>query len=77
MACDQQRATVTTTCFIANLHCPSCTEAIRDSLSALHPAPESTAVSIVAHSVVVRHSPLLSAPEILGALEATGFEVHS
>lgn len=75
-ACDQ-RATVTTTCFIANLHCPSCIEAIRDSLSALQPAPESTAVSIVAHSVVIRHSPFLSAPEILGALEATGFEVHS
>ncbi|XPS93520.1 hypothetical protein M3J09_002866 [Ascochyta lentis] len=74
---DPHRAIVTTTCFIANLHCPSCVEAIRESLNALDPAPESTAISIVAHSVVVRHSPYLSATEILGSLDATGFDVHS
>lgn len=74
---DSQRAIVTTTCFIANLHCLSCVEAVRDSLSALQPAPESTAVSIVAHSVIVRHIPLLLAADILSSLEATGFEVHS
>ncbi|KZM26311.1 uncharacterized protein EKO05_0002143 [Ascochyta rabiei] len=73
---DPQRAVVTTTCFIANLHCPSCVGSIQESLNALYPAPESIVISIVAHSVVVRHKPELSIAEILGSLDATGFEVH-
>lgn len=71
------QATTTTTCFIANLHCPSCVEAIRDCLSALQPAPEDVLVSIIAHSVVVRHSAVLSIEEISDALDTAGFEVHS
>lgn len=74
---ESQRVIFTTACFIVNLHCPSCVQTIHDSLSALHPAPEDITVSIVAHSVTVRHSRILSVAEILNSLDATGFEVHS
>ncbi|OSS49629.1 hypothetical protein B5807_05926 [Epicoccum nigrum] len=71
------RTTVTTTCFIVNLHCPSCVEAIRDCLSALQPAPEDVNVSIVAHSVIIRHDPSLQIKAIKEALDTAGFEIHS
>jgi Cu+-exporting ATPase len=71
------RTTVTTTCFIVNLHCPSCVEAIRDCLSALQPAPEDVNVSIVAHSVIIRHDPSLQVKYINEALDTAGFEIHS
>jgi Cu+-exporting ATPase len=71
------RITVTTTCFIVNLHCPSCVEAIRDCLSALQPAPEDVNVSIVAHSVIIRHDPSLQVKDINEALDTAGFEIHS
>ncbi|KAJ4987396.1 copper resistance-associated p-type atpase [Stagonosporopsis vannaccii] len=71
------QAVTTTTCFIVNLHCPSCVEAICDCLRALQPAPEDILVSIIAHSVVIRHNTFLSVEEIGGALDAAGFEVHS
>lgn len=72
-----QPAVISTTCFIANLHCPSCVEAIRDCLSALQPAPEHVDVSIVAHSVILRHDTSVSVDDIAGSLDAAGFEVHS
>lgn len=68
---------ITTTCFISNLHCPSCVEGIKASLSALEPAPQSIFVSIVSHSVVVRHAAFLAIDDISGSLEAAGFEIHS
>ena len=71
------RTTVTTTCFIVNLHCPSCVEAIRDCLSALQPAPEEVNVSIIAHSVVIRHDPSLQVKDINESLDTAGFEIHS
>ncbi|KAF3001414.1 hypothetical protein E8E13_007417 [Curvularia kusanoi] len=74
---DTLRKTVTTTCFIVNLHCPSCIEAIRDCLSALQPAPEDVNVSIVAHSVIIRHDAFLRTEDIISALDLAGFEIHS
>jgi Cu+-exporting ATPase len=67
----------TTTCFISNLHCPSCVEVIRASLSALDPVPEDIVVSIVSHSVVVRHPAFLAIEDISASLEAAGFDIHS
>jgi Cu+-exporting ATPase len=68
---------MTTTCFISNLHCPSCVDGIQASLSALDPPPQDVFVSIVSHSVVVRHDPSLNLDEITGTLEVAGFEIHS
>ncbi|PSN60854.1 hypothetical protein BS50DRAFT_505885, partial [Corynespora cassiicola Philippines] len=68
---------VTTTIFISNLHCPSCVDSIRESLSALDPAPDFISQSIVSHSVVIRHSTSLAVESIAGSLEAAGFEIHS
>lgn len=67
----------TTTYFITNLHCPSCVEAIQASLYALDPQPEDIFVSIVSHSVVVRHAAFLAVDDISAALELAGFEIHS
>lgn len=72
-----QQETVTTTCFIANLHCPSCVQGIRATLSALDPTPEDIFVSIISHSVVVRHAAFLAIDHISSSLEAAGFEIHS
>ena len=74
---DPQQAIVTTTCFISNLHCPSCVEGITASLSALDPTPQNIFVSIVSHSVVVSHAAFLAVDAISGSLEAAGFELHS
>ncbi|KAF1942613.1 copper-transporting P-type ATPase [Clathrospora elynae] len=74
---DQQQGIITTTCFISNLHCPSCVDGIKASLSALEPGPLEILISIVSHSVVVRHSAFLAVDDISGSLEAAGFEVHS
>lgn len=72
-----QGQTLTTTYFISNLHCPSCVEAIRETLGALVPRPEDIFVSIVSHSVVVRHAAFLAIDNISAAIEAAGFEIHS
>ncbi|KAH9879094.1 hypothetical protein J1614_002529 [Plenodomus biglobosus] len=74
---DPQQEIITTTLFISNLHCPSCVEAIKVSLTALAPAPQNIVVSIVSHSVVVRHSAFLTVNAIAESLEISGFEVHS
>ncbi|KAF2270451.1 heavy metal translocatin [Lojkania enalia] len=68
---------VTTTIFISNLHCPSCVDSIRESLSALQPAPKFISHSIVSHSVVLRHESSLAVDDISASLEAAGFEIHS
>jgi Cu+-exporting ATPase len=70
-------STITTTCFISNLHCPSCVDGIQASLSALDPPPQDVFVSIVSHSVVVRHAACLNVDDITVSLEAAGFEIHS
>jgi Cu+-exporting ATPase len=67
----------TTTYFISNLHCPSCVEAIQQSLCTLDPRPEDIFVSIVSHSVVVRHPAFLAIDDISSSLECAGFEIHS
>lgn len=72
-----QQEIIITTCFISNLHCPSCVEGITVSLSALEHAPQNIFVSIVSHSVVISHATFLAAEDISGSLEAAGFEVHS
>ena len=72
-----EAATVTTTIFISNLHCSSCIEGIRESLSALDPAPEFISHSIVSHSVVLRHTTALALEDIAGSVDAAGFEIHS
>ncbi|KAJ4372325.1 hypothetical protein N0V83_004099 [Neocucurbitaria cava] len=74
---EPQQEIVTTTCFISNLHCPSCVEGIKASLGALDPAPKEIFVSIVSHSVVVSHAAFLTVEDISGSLDAAGFEVHS
>jgi Cu+-exporting ATPase len=71
------REMTTTTCFISNLHCPSCVDAIQASLYALEPRPEDIFVSIVSHSVVVQHAAFLAIDDISASLEAAGFEIHS
>ncbi|KAF2187058.1 heavy metal translocatin [Zopfia rhizophila CBS 207.26] len=68
---------ITTTIFISNLHCPSCVDSIRESLSAIQPSPEFISHSIVSHSVVIRHKPSLAVDAISGSLEVAGFEIHS
>ncbi|KAF2806102.1 heavy metal translocatin [Mytilinidion resinicola] len=73
----QGRASITTTVFISNLHCPSCIVSIQGALSALHPPPEVVSHSIVSHEVILRHSAQVSVDAILDALELAGFEVHS
>jgi Cu+-exporting ATPase len=73
----QEAATVTTTIFISNLHCSSCIEGIRESLSGLDPAPEFISHSIVSHSVVLRHTTALALEDIAGSVDAAGFEIHS
>lgn len=72
----QPEVTVTT-CFISNLHCPSCVAVIKAALTALEPSPEDIVVSIVSHSVVVRHAAFLPIDDIATSLEAAGFEIHS
>lgn len=72
-----REGTSTTTCFISNLHCPSCVEAIETCLAGLTPSPVDIFVSIVSHSVVVRHATFLPIEDITSSLEAAGFEVHS
>lgn len=67
----------TTTLFITNLHCPSCVEVIKDSLSGFVPNPEFISYSIVSHSVVLRHSTSLAVDHLATTLEAAGFEIHS
>ncbi|KAH5136588.1 hypothetical protein HBH70_120810 [Parastagonospora nodorum] len=74
---DPHREMTTTTCFISNLHCPSCVDAIQACLYALDPRPEDIVVSIVSHSVVVRHAAFLAIDDISASLEAAGFEIHS
>ncbi|CAO2656875.1 Nn.00g056780.m01.CDS01 [Neocucurbitaria sp. VM-36] len=74
---EPQQEIITTTCFVSNLHCPSCVDGIKASLGALEPAPEEILVSIVSHSVVVRHATFLAVENISDSLEAAGFEVHS
>ncbi|USP77273.1 heavy metal translocatin [Curvularia clavata] len=74
---DPQADIMSTACFISNLHCPSCVDGIKTSLSALEPPPQDVFVSIVSHSVVIRHATSLSLDDITGSLEAAGFEVHS
>jgi Cu+-exporting ATPase len=72
-----EAATVTTTIFISNLHCSSCIEGIRESLSALDPTPEFISHSIVSHSVVLRHTTALALEDITGSVDAAGFDIHS
>jgi Cu+-exporting ATPase len=74
---DPHQEITVTTCFIPNLHCPSCVEVIRESLSSLEPKPDDIFVSIVSHSVVVRHAASLAIDDISNSLEAAGFEIHS
>lgn len=52
-------------------------QVIQGCLGAIQPTPEEVTVSIIAHSVVIRHSTVLSVDEIAGSLDANGFEVHS
>jgi P-type Cu+ transporter len=67
-----------TTLFISNLHCPTCVSRIEETLSVLQPIPiESVSISIVSHSVTVRHSTDLPVKSLVSALEDEGFEIHS
>lgn len=75
--CELQQETITTTCFLSNLHCPSCVRVIHESLAALEPSPENILVSILSHSVALRHTASLAVNDISESLEAAGFEVHS
>ncbi|KAF1951813.1 heavy metal translocatin [Byssothecium circinans] len=77
MAAEDRDDMVTSTIFISNLHCPSCIQGIRESLSGLDPAPEFISFSIVEHSIVLRHSTALALNDIFGSVEAAGFEIHS
>lgn len=64
-----------TTFLIPNLHCPTCVSKIESTLSSLRPAPDSVRVSIVSHTVTVRHSRSLSLATIAQALDDAGYEI--
>lgn len=68
---------VLTSIFIANLHCPSCSQLIRGILTSLNPQPHSISISILSHSVTVVHSATLSPLVFEELLDAAGFDVHS
>src|SRR5438477_98796 len=62
--------------FISNLQCPSCVQRIEQALDALFPKPSSVSISIISHSVTIRHNNALDSKVIVEALEAEGFEIH-
>ncbi|KAJ4561863.1 hypothetical protein HRR81_009153 [Exophiala dermatitidis] len=64
-----------TTFLIANLHCPTCVSQIETTLSSLRPAPDSVQVSIVSHTVTVKHSRSLAVVTIAQALDDAGYEI--
>ncbi|KAH8113464.1 heavy metal translocatin [Phellopilus nigrolimitatus] len=70
-------SSVNTTLLVSNLHCSSCVNTIRETLSSLSPPPISLHTSIVSQSVSVKHSPDLNADAIKGALDEAGFDLVS
>ena len=64
-----------TTILVNNLHCPSCTTNVEDTLSALQPPPFSISTSIIRHEIEVLHPTTLSTNRIVRALEDVAFEV--
>jgi hypothetical protein len=60
---------------VNNLHCPSCTTNVEDTLSALQPPPFSISTSIIRHEIEVVHPVTLSTDRIVRALEDVAFEV--
>ncbi|KAF2435828.1 heavy metal translocatin [Tothia fuscella] len=63
--------------FICNLHCPTCVKAIEDSLHPFGLKPEQLSISIITHSVTVRHDSSVTIQSFLNALDAAGFDIHS
>ncbi|KAL2869022.1 E1-E2 ATPase-domain-containing protein [Aspergillus lucknowensis] len=70
----QSRLTVI---LVNNLHCPSCTTNVEETLSALQPPPFSISTSIIRHEIEVVHPVTLSTGRIVRALEDVAFEVDS
>ncbi|RJE24652.1 P-type ATPase [Aspergillus sclerotialis] len=66
-----------TTVLVDNLHCPSCVATVKETLSALRPAPFCVSTSIVLHEIKVVHPITLSASRIARALEDVGFILDS
>ncbi|KIW36580.1 uncharacterized protein PV06_11168, partial [Exophiala oligosperma] len=64
-----------TTFLISNLHCPTCASHIESIFSRLRPAPDSVQVSIVSHTVTVRHSRSLDITTIAQALDDAGYDI--
>lgn len=62
---------------VNNLHCPSCTTNVEETLSALQPPPFSISTSIIRHEIEVVHPVTLSTGRIVRALEDVAFEVDS
>ncbi|KAJ5343455.1 hypothetical protein N7541_008004 [Penicillium brevicompactum] len=60
---------------VNNLHCPSCTTNVKDTLSALQPPPFSISTSIIRHEIEVVHPVTLSTDRIVRALEDVAFKV--
>lgn len=67
--------TLRTTFFIPNLHCPTCSTHINETLNALLPIPQSITASIISHTLIVEHDVRLAAHTISRALDEAGFEV--
>src|ERR1700712_1717913 len=74
---DSSPRSILTTFFIVNLHCPSCSHVVQAALNTLTPNPQSVSVSIISHSVTIRHLLSLSVQTLEDALDTAGFEIHS
>lgn len=66
-----------TTFLVPGIHCPTCASFIGDFLFSLYPKPISVDISIVSHSVTVKHHSSLSSRTISKALGEAGYEVHT
>ncbi|QDS68528.1 hypothetical protein FKW77_010895 [Venturia effusa] len=66
-----------TTIFISNLHCPSCVDSIRGLLHGLGLNFNDISVSIITHSVSIRHASPTKVRDITDLLNSAGFEVYS
>lgn len=64
-----------TTFFIPNLHCPTCTAHVNETLNVLLPTPQSISVSIISHTLTVEHDARLTELTVSRALDEAGFEV--
>ena len=69
-------ATVHTTLLIPNLHCPTCATRIEDLIAELEPCPTIENMSIIDHTVTIKHDETISAFALGRHLESAAYEVY-